>query len=252
MKAPEVCLVVPCFNEGDRLPVDSFAAALTIGDCAFCFVNDGSSDHTAAVLKQLQARAPELIAVVDLQINGGKAEAVRQGVLHAVAWRPFDFVGYWDADLATPLSEVGRLVDAMRQQPECDFVLGSRVKRLGAFIQRSAVRHATGRMFATMASVLLDLPAYDTQCGAKVLRAPIAAKLFADPFVTRWLFDLELLVRLRHLRGASGLSAAVEVPLGEWRDVRGSKLALWSMLKSPLDLLRIRRHYRSQESGIRN
>lgn len=241
---PSVCLVVPCFNEGTRLPGEAFAASFAGPNrCAFCFVNDGSTDNTSEVLARLRSLAPELVEVVTLDANRGKAEAVRQGVLHALAWRQFEFVGYWDADLATPLSEIARFVELMRQHPRCEFILGSRVKRLGSYIERRGVRHVTGRMFATMTSVFLDLPCYDSQCGAKLLRSGMAAKLFSDAFVTRWLFDVELLVRLRQLNGSGGLAAAIETPLGEWRDVGGSKLGIASMLKSPLDLLRIRRRY---------
>lgn len=227
------------------MPVEAFVASFSTDPrCAFCFVNDGSPDNTSEVLTALRSRAPDLVAVLTLETNRGKAEAVRCGVLHALAWRPFDFIGYWDADLATPLSEVARFVEVMRREPRCEFVLGSRVKRLGAYIERRGTRHAVGRVFATAASVLLQMPVYDSQCGAKLLRASTAARLFADAFVTRWLFDLELLVRLRQPPATGGLATAFEVPLGEWRDVRGSKLGLSAMLKSPIDLLRIRRHYR--------
>lgn len=243
LNSPSVCLVVPCFNEGGRLPIDAFMAGLSsLHGCAYCFVNDGSTDETATVLKRLQSAAPDRVHIVTLDRNCGKAEAVRQGFLNSPSWRPFDFIGYWDADLATPLGEIARFIELMERHPRCEFILGSRVKRLGAIIDRRGSRHIVGRMFATMTSVLLDLPVYDSQCGAKLLRAGTAAKLFGDPFVTRWLFDVELLVRLRGMHGH--LDAAMETPLGEWRDVSGSKLSIASMVSSPLDLLRIRRHYR--------
>lgn len=246
---PSVCLVVPCFNEASRILSERFAAGFAGPNrCAFCFVNDGSTDNTSDVLARLRSLAPELVEVVTLDANRGKAEAVRQGVLHALSWRQFEFVGYWDADLATPLSEIARFLELMQRHPRCEFILGSRVKRLGATIERRGVRHVVGRMFATMTSLLLDLPVYDSQCGAKLLRAGTASKLFSDAFVTRWLFDVELLVRLRQLEGYDGLAAAMEVPLGEWRDVGGSKLRIASMLKSPLDLLRIRLRYPVQAS----
>lgn len=246
---PVTCLVVPCFNEATRLPIDAFAAGLAVADpCSICFVNDGSSDTTAELLMRLRSLAPELVEVVSLEANQGKAEAVRQGVLHTLSKGRFEFIGYWDADLAAPLSEVPRLVEVLRQHPHCEFALGSRVKRLGADIDRRSSRHVVGRMFATMASGLLDLPVYDSQCGAKLLRAATASQLFAEAFVTRWLFDIELLVRLRRLNRPHGLNAAIEVPLVEWHDVLGSKLPIASMVKAPLDLLRIRRHYLSADS----
>ncbi|NIR38913.1 MAG: glycosyltransferase family 2 protein, partial [Actinobacteria bacterium] len=66
-------------------------------------------------------------------------------------------------------------------------------------------------------------------------------ELFGEPFVSRWLFDCEILLR------AEALGAAVyEEPLAEWRD-RGheSKVTPPAYLRSLRDLLRIRRRYRS-------
>ena len=243
---PDICLVVPCFNEALRLPAAVFSAWLD-GDrrCSFCFVNDGSRDATGTVLERLQKAYPQRIEVVTLEHNRGKAEAVRAGVNHALSRGGFDYIGYWDADLATPLGEVIRFAEVLARRQQCHLALGSRVKRLGAVVERSGVRHFTGRIFATMASLALDLPAYDTQCGAKLIRATVARELFAEPFVTRWLFDLELLARLRQNRPHLQQGLAVEVPVEEWRDVRGSKLRLAEMLKSPIDLLRIQRRYGS-------
>ena len=157
--------------------------------------------------------------MLTLAQNSGKGEAVRQGVNHVAAMQRFAFVGYWDADLATPLSELAPMLDALARAPRCQLILGSRWRRLGSDIQRSAIRHALGRVFATAASFTLDLPVYDSQCGAKVCRAASVGVLFGEPFTTRWLFDVELLARLRSrgsIEGAAIEAAAVRVA-GRWR-----------------------------------
>jgi hypothetical protein len=119
--------------------------------------------------------------------------------------------------------------------------LGSRVKRLGSEIDRNATRHNLGRVFSTLASQMFDLPVYDSQCGAKLFRADVAGVLFGEPFVTKWLFDVELLVRLRRHLGAKGfLEGSIEVPLTAWKEMGGSKLRLSHMVRVPVDLLRIR------------
>jgi glycosyltransferase involved in cell wall biosynthesis len=207
-------------------------------------VNDGSSDQTLAVLGRLQAVRPDRVLVLDVPSNAGKAEAVRQGMLQAHGWKPLDYIGYWDADLATPLEELPAMCRLAESRGECLMVLGSRIKRLGASIDRRAKRHYLGRVFATLASLVLRLPVYDTQCGAKLVRAALVPQLFDRPFVSRWIFDVEVLARLRNLVGVEKLLAGtVELPLQTWRDVGGSKLKLASMLRAPLELWKIGRRY---------
>jgi len=242
---PDVCLVVPCFNEASRLPAAAFLAFLAEHpEVAFCFVNDGSTDATATVLERLRQAAPDRVTVATLPENQGKGEAVRQGMRLASGTKQFAFVGYWDADLATPLKELTAMHEVLMHSPACQIVLGSRWRRLGSAIERNEVRHALGRVFATAASWLLDQPVYDSQCGAKLVRASAVEPLFSEPFSTRWLFDVELLARLRrHPSWAQVPDAAIEVSLLEWRDVRDSRLGIGQMLAVPVDLWRIYRRY---------
>jgi dolichyl-phosphate beta-glucosyltransferase len=240
----EVCVVVPCFNEEHRLRQADFLSFIAGHPTAsLCFVDDGSRDGTVSVLEALRSHCPERILVHRLAKNAGKAEAVRGGVLHVAASGPWPILGYWDADLSTPLDEVDRLLRVMREHPDCRLVLGSRVKRLGAHIERRMARHIFGRIFATLASAILGFEVYDSQCGAKLFRRDLAPVCFADPFLTRWLFDLEMLVRLRNAAGASAIEATREVPLSRWKEVGGSKLGVSDMINVPLELLKIRTHY---------
>lgn len=207
-------------------------------------VDDGSSDGTVAVLERLRDQCPDRIIVHRLHVNGGKAAAVRAGVLQAAALGTWPILGFWDADLSTPLSEVDRLLIAMTEAPECKLVMGSRVKRLGAHIQRRASRHVLGRIFASCASLMLGLEVYDSQAGAKLFRRELVDVCFGEPFLTRWLFDLEMLVRLRNQLGLSGVrDMTAEVPLGHWEEIGGSKLTLSEMISVPRELLKIRSYY---------
>lgn len=245
---PKVCLIVPCFNEVRRFDAEGFLGFVAArAGRSLCLVDDGSRDGTARVLADLQARAPGRVEVLTLDRNAGKAEAVRRGVLHVLSARKPDVVGYWDADRSTPLDEVDAMLAAMAANPDCRMVLGSRWKRLGSRIDRLAVRHLLGRVFATLASRVLSLPVYDSQCGAKLFRADAAARLFLEPFASRWLFDVELLARLRNEVGLDAMldGAAIEHPLRSWREVSGSTLRMAHMAAVPRDLWRIRRRYGS-------
>src|SRR5437867_4613875 len=99
-----VCLIVPCFNEAERLDFNAFGRPPAGVTCLL--VDDGSADATGELL---QRHRSDVLRVVQLPRNVGKAEAIRQGILHARTIGLLDdaeWVGYWDADLATPLSEV--------------------------------------------------------------------------------------------------------------------------------------------------
>ena len=102
-----------------RLDGDAFIRFLTDQPhCSVCFVDDGSTDDTAAVLEGLHARLPERVHVVKLKANVGKAEAVRQGVMHVRSLNRFAVVGYWDADLSTPLAELQAILLALELNPD--------------------------------------------------------------------------------------------------------------------------------------
>jgi dolichyl-phosphate beta-glucosyltransferase len=224
-------VVVPCFNEAARIELARFEELLHAGH-QLVFVDDGSTDQTRALLEQFAARQPQVRAV-SLEKNSGKAEAVRRGLLAALE-AGASVVGYLDADLATPPGEMLRILEALEGH---EVALGSRVALLGRHIERSPVRHVLGRVFATAASLALKLPVYDTQCGAKAFRSGAAlSAALAEPFTSRWAFDVELFGRL--LDHGVPATQFVEVPLDRWTDVRGSKLKPGPMLKAGLDVLR--------------
>jgi dolichyl-phosphate beta-glucosyltransferase len=248
---PHATVVVPCFNEAARLPVADFEAFVEgCVDVDFLFVNDGSTDGTEALLRGLEKRDSARYRVCSLGTNRGKAEAVREGICGALAAQPRpDYVGFWDADLATPLDAIPNFMGVLDERPEVQMVFGARVMLLGRTIERSWLRHYPGRVFATLVSMLLGLPIYDSQCGAKLFRASDeVADLFALPFATRWIFDVEILARFRRARAAAGVPAVAdaiyEYPLEEWTDVPGSKLAARDFAGAIADLVRIYRLYR--------
>jgi dolichyl-phosphate beta-glucosyltransferase len=219
-------IVVPCFNEAGRLRADAFRAyCARVPDVDFLFVDDGSTDATRARLRELERDLAGRAAVLALEQNRGKAEAVRQG-MQAAFKSGADLVGYWDADLATPLEEIARFRAVLATHPGVAWVMGARVQLLGRMVRRSPIRHYLGRIFATGVSLFLELPVYDTQCGAKLMRNDAAlAALFDEPFCVNWTFDVELLARLRRARGRTAARDSLyELPLECWEDVAGSKV----------------------------
>jgi glycosyltransferase involved in cell wall biosynthesis len=236
-------LVVPCFNEASRLDQTAFAEfAAADPQTEFVFVDDGSGDETAAVLGRLRERIGAQAHVLSMPTNAGKGEAVRAGMARALETEP-EFLGYWDADLSTPLSALHAFRREFEGRPELEIVLGARLKILGRRVERSAIRHWLGRVVATGISLTLDLPVYDSQCGAKLFRAhPGLHELIDEPFITRWLFDVEILARWLRLHPERRRDVGLwirELPLDEWVDLGDSRVRVTDALRTPLDLVRI-------------
>ena len=245
-------LVMPCYNEAERLPVQRISEMLRANPwMSLVLVDDGSVDGTGDVLKQVAASNPERVHVLGLERNGGKGEAVRQGMLKAVALYPdAQYAGFFDADLATPLEEAVHLLEGA-QGARPVLIMGSRVNLMGTTrITRSAKRHYIGRLFATLVSEMLKLPIYDTQCGAKLVRMDRVHRLFQEPFITRWLFDVELIWRIVNLVGrAQAHEEIAEVPVRIWHEQGGSKVRWKDGLRVPFQLWRIRKHYSKRSTA---
>jgi dolichyl-phosphate beta-glucosyltransferase len=246
---PRAIVVVPCYNEARRLNMRAIQDYGRRGDATeLLFVNDGSRDETGELIEHLQRVHPRRFSCLHLAKNSGKAEAVRQGVLAALA-AGADYVGFWDADLATPLGEIELFCRVLDGRPQIDLVIGSRLRLLGHKIERHASRYWLGRLFAATASLALGVRIFDTQCGAKLFRATdLARSAFQEPFLTRWIFDVELFARLANgRRAAEGpplAEAIYEQPLDAWRDVAGSTLKSRDFFKAFFELIRIWRIYR--------
>ena len=237
-------IVIPCFNEAHRLPAERVQALGHLPGIRLLLVDDGSTDGTALLLERICRAVPGRARLLVLDRNLGKAEAVRQGLLEALE-AGSDFVAYLDADFATPGEEMVRVLSLL-QGGRAQVAMGSRVALLGTQIERKASRHYLGRFFATFASLILKLPVYDTQCGAKAFRAsPVLARALEEPFHARWAFDVELIGRL--LAGGLTCDDFIEVPLRRWADVEGSRLRPlhfpilgWELLRIHFALNRLR------------
>jgi dolichyl-phosphate beta-glucosyltransferase len=237
-----VTIVVPCYNEEHRLPVDVFRS---FPGAEFLFVNDGSRDRTLQVIESLRDSDPSRFSVLNLEENSGKAEAVRRGILAAMERKP-DLTGFWDADLATPLTEIPAFLEIFEARPEIEMVFAARVRLLGRNISRRARRHYVGRVGATLISQTLGLAVYDTQCGAKLFRVSDAMReVFSKPFLSRWIFDVEIIARFVQQRGRDAAARAIyELPIREWHDVKGSKVRGTDFARALADLWKIRSAYR--------
>lgn len=245
-------LVVPCFNEADRWRDEYWAELTNTDGVHWLFVNDGSLDQTPEILNSL-ARYPN-IDFLDLHVNSGKGEATRLGMLWALNENDeqFQSVGFMDADGAFRRADVERLAHTFTEvvtKKNVDAIWSSRVALAGRDIHRSQVRHYLGRGVATLLSVGTDPLPYDTQSGLKFFRpsSELRASL-EQPFSTRWLFEVEMLVRWKQLTGES--MRIREEPLEFWQDVPGSKITRRESVRIVQEVWRVKR-LQSQRSTVR-
>lgn len=243
---PVRSIIIPCHNEALRLEPGEFYGFLeqTAGT-HLLFVNDGSTDQTGEILEQIRHQNPDRVAVLTLPSRSGKGEAVRRGMMESLTLFPSISVsGYMDADLSVSLSEINRLF-TLFDTTQKRFILGSRVKKIGARITRNEWRHFYSRIIATIVGSIIRLDVYDTQCSAKLFRQDTIETAFSKPFRTKWLFDVEIICRLYNAYGPLN-DNGLEEPLLEWTERKGSKLRWYSIFRVIREVFILKKYYTGQ------
>lgn len=240
-----VAVVIPCYNEESRLKSDYFTKfAETNHGYQLCFVNDGSKDKTLEVLKELQKGHEDYITVYDCAQNGGKAEAVRQGIHHMLKDPQVDYIGFLDADLSTNFADFEDLVTTISNS-DYQIVSGSRISRMGANIAKESSREIISLTINKIIQKILGMPFKDTQCGAKVFTREAAEYAFKDKFLTAWIFDVEIFKRMTKKYGSEKAQELLcEQPLKRWVHEDGSKLSMKDSIKIVFQLVQIAVSYR--------
>jgi len=231
-------IIIPCYNEASRLNSKAFVDfILTNDDYHLCFVNDGSKDNTLQILNSLQSTCPSKITVLDSKLNEGKATAVRSGANFLYNKEDINYIGFIDADLSTDFEDFDRLVQSLKSNKELKMIYGSR--RKGGNIERSFFRGFLSKIIKSIIYLILGLPIEDTQCGAKVFRRDLIPVAFEQSFLTRWLFDVEIFIRIKNIYGQEIMEVTREQALERWVHVDDSKLGVKDSLLIPYRLLTI-------------
>ena len=227
---PDLSVVIPAYNEAQRLPrtLERILAYLDAraGSYELVVVDDGSSDGTA---ERVRAVAGPRAVLVSNEANRGKGYSVRRGMLRARGARRL----MTDADLSTPIEELERLM--ARMDEGYDIVISSRALR-GANIEvhQPWYRENLGRVF-NLAVRLVVLPGLrDTQCGFKLFTARAAVEAFSRARLDGFSFDVEALFLARR----AGLRV-LEIPV-TWRNDAATRVDTWRGFIAFVDLLRIR------------
>lgn len=229
---PVLSVVVPAYNEADRLPPTLAAIRAHLDgageDYEVIVVDDGSSDATAATASGLCSSWPQL-AVLRLEANQGKGAAIRAGMLAARG----ELRLFSDADLSTPIEELPRLRAELGGR--CLVAIASR----GAAGARIAVhqqwrREFMGRTYNRILRLVVLPGIRDSQCGFKLFTQEAAIACFTPLRTVRFGFDAEVLLRARR----HGWTIA-EVPVSGWHHVEASRVhpvrdssrMLWDLLR---------------------
>lgn len=243
---PTLSIIIPCYNEEKRLPDQSIISFLNKNeDARIIFVNDGSKDNTLTVLNKIKELFPVRIIIITHDNKKGKAEAVRTGFLESAKKIEFTHHGFLDADLSISPEELYRLFELLSRS-EKKFILGSRIKKIGARIIRNEWRHFYSRIIATIVGSIIKLDVYDTQCSAKVFRSELIPTIFNDPFKTKWLFDVEVICRINNNYGDLN-KYGNEEPVLEWIEKKGSKLRWYNFFQIVKEVFILRKNYRNKK-----
>jgi dolichyl-phosphate beta-glucosyltransferase len=235
---PAYSLVIPAYDEAARISatIESIVTFLGPSTTAeLIVVDDGSTDETSTVARAALRNARIPTRLIRYEQNRGKGYAVRTGLLAARG----PIAVFTDADLSTPIEELSKIVEPIRQGA-VDITLGSRaLDRDLIGNHQPPLRELGGRVFNFVLRAATGLPFKDTQCGFKAFRMSTCRPLIESATIDRFGFDVELLyAAYRH-----GLRLE-EIPV-RWNHCDGSKV---SMARDSVRMLRevftIRRQYR--------
>jgi dolichyl-phosphate beta-glucosyltransferase len=197
LAAVDLSVVVPCFNEEQRLPGALQVAEryLEPGNRSFelILVDDGSEDQTGSLIRRAQEARP-YVRGIRLLPNRGKGRAVAEGVRSSRG----DLVLVSDVDFSAPIEELTKLEDAIVRG--ADVAIGSRAKRGARELDQPLHRRLMGKTFNLVVQSLLLPGIWDTQCGFKLMRGDVARELATGLRIEGFAYDVELLY-LAHLYG---------------------------------------------------
>ncbi|NER12763.1 glycosyltransferase [Leptobacterium flavescens] len=237
-------IITPCYNEENKLQIETYIRFIRTNDnYHLCLVNDGSSDKTSEVLKQIKKAAPQRVSVIDLKENRGKATAVSVGAKYLYEQTDVDYIGYLNADLSTDFNDFDQLVSMLDKTGKLSMVFGSRGYGEGNR-ESNFIRKFFSIIIKFLVYFTLRLPIEDAQCGAKVFRRNIVPVVFSNPFLCRWLFDVEIFIRLKEYFGRHYVMEKIkEQPLERWVHADDPKLGMKDALQLPYRLLNIGFNY---------
>lgn len=242
MSQPYLSIIIPAYNEAERIPKSLLDMDKRLENASYSYeivvVSDGSTDNTAAIVRNM-TKAVRNLKLIDLTENNGKGSAVRQGMLLSAGKVRL----FTDADNSTSIDQFEKMMPFFKEG--YDVVIGSRAAQ-GAKLDppEPFYRQVIGKALNLIVQIFLLPGIWDTQCGFKAFTEDAAKQIFIASKVTGWGFDVEVLslAKLRgarikevpvhwvddsrsHVRFSAGLQFLRDVAIIRWRLWRGEYVA---------------------------
>lgn len=237
-----ITLVIPVYNESTRWEGQYFSKIAGLADLQLLFVNDGSTDNSNDLISKL-VEFHSNVTLVNLEVNVGKAEAVRRGMSIAMGLPNTNIVGYLDSDGAFSFQDIQAIVESANYSKSGESATWwwtSRRRDVNTRIERSFLRHLIGRSVAAILSWRDASLPYDTQSGFKLFVVDEALEMvIRKPFITRWFVDLEIFYRYKIFTLSE--PKILEVQLRDWKEVSDSKLGIRQSFVVVNELLNIKK-----------
>jgi glycosyltransferase involved in cell wall biosynthesis len=202
-------IIIPCYNEGKRLDYNHFYSfSQQNKGYKLLFINDGSKDNTLDIIKKLSSVSNN-ISFLNYKKNRGKSYAVRYGILNVLDNHQIEqisYIGFLDADLSISTDDMGELYEKATLHPEFGFLYYMKNKK--TYYKKRYLRFLISNILKIMNRILYNINIEDTQCGCKIFKRDVAEIVFRKQFNSKWLFDLEIFLRLKESYGSSFMESA--------------------------------------------
>lgn len=234
----EISIVIPAYNEANRLPatverIIQLISSMNI-EYELILVNNASKDGTLEYMNSFASAHKNINVKVLSTPTKGKGLAVKTGMLSAVG----KYVLFTDADLSTPIEEIEKLLPFVKE--DYDVAYGTRAMKESVIVTPQPLHR---RLLGTALKVILSFLIFtlpprptDTQCGFKMYKRDAVRLLFSRQTLDGGMFDVEIIYigRKHHLM-------MKEVPVLWADDSKNSKVNIWkSMITNPAKLVGIR------------
>jgi glycosyltransferase involved in cell wall biosynthesis len=237
----KLAIIIPAYNEELRIRrtveayYEFFETLHSMGviDFEIIVVLNGCIDKTKDIVQSMSERLPKL-TIIDL-MQAGKGLAIKAGFEYALSTNT-DYIGFVDADMATTPTVYHELFMAIDGY---DGIIASHyMKGATVYPPRPIIKRWGSRIFyENLANLLFGLTYEDLQCGAKIFKRAVIAKITPELTIKQWAFDVELLFLCKKY----GFRMR-EFPTN-WVDQAGSKLHISSGFHMLASIIKLRLRY---------